>query len=332
MGAYTEDVTLQPNQVVKFCGGLTGPKRLDLSIAQHLSAESGGFLNYGGPFSPDNFVWDTVHRWFDRWLRNSTNGIDAESAFNVQVDTGESTTPVYHALGTYPSPQINFRRLHFQLDLPNESDDSPLLQNHPENISAACTGHLNNDSDPSTAFMNNCTTLVLQKQAENREWTQEIRNRTFPKLNTTWDRPRLQRWPSGNLSHLSFFLDSSGAGYTIISGADTLASSTNAADIAYATVADRLSKWIRNAFDPTEDVLISMDQIDFRHGMTMYSEILAGGVHLCGIPSLKLEVLTSTQNQFQLVAYLFDIDESGTGLLLTHGVWTWSKVSAVSLA
>ncbi|MDL4819501.1 CocE/NonD family hydrolase [Actinomadura opuntiae] len=63
-----------PNQLLAHFAKLTGPKRLDLSIGDHATANATGIL--GVP----SRTWDDAHRWFDHYLTGADNGIDREPA------------------------------------------------------------------------------------------------------------------------------------------------------------------------------------------------------------------------------------------------------------
>jgi putative CocE/NonD family hydrolase len=73
-----------PNQLLAHFAELTGPKRLDLSIGDHATANATGLL--GVP----SRTWDDAHRWFDRYLTGDGNGIDREPA--VSSETAWSRT------------------------------------------------------------------------------------------------------------------------------------------------------------------------------------------------------------------------------------------------
>ncbi|TJZ51861.1 CocE/NonD family hydrolase [Streptomyces piniterrae] len=68
-----------PNQSLKTFNGLTGPKRIDMSIGDHAGPEMTGL---GGL---PNHVADDAKRWFDRFLKGERNGIDTEGQVNSQV-------------------------------------------------------------------------------------------------------------------------------------------------------------------------------------------------------------------------------------------------------
>ncbi|HEU5028920.1 MAG TPA: CocE/NonD family hydrolase [Spirillospora sp.] len=76
--AYGETL-FPPNQLLAHFAGLTGPKRLDLSIGDHATANATGIL--GVP----SRTWDDAHRWFDRYLTGADNGIDREPAISSET-------------------------------------------------------------------------------------------------------------------------------------------------------------------------------------------------------------------------------------------------------
>ncbi|KPC62066.1 CocE/NonD family hydrolase [Streptomyces chattanoogensis] len=72
--------TLFPsNQSLKTFNGLTGPKRIDMSVGDHAGPEMTGL---GGL---PNHVTKDAKRWFDRFLKGERNGIDTEGQVNSQV-------------------------------------------------------------------------------------------------------------------------------------------------------------------------------------------------------------------------------------------------------
>ncbi|MQY09578.1 hypothetical protein ACRB68_77040 [Actinomadura sp. RB68] len=68
-----------PNQVLRHFAGLTGPKRLDLSIGDHATAHATGV------FGIPSRTWDDAHRWFDHYLTGRDNGIDREPPIAAEV-------------------------------------------------------------------------------------------------------------------------------------------------------------------------------------------------------------------------------------------------------
>jgi predicted acyl esterase len=62
------DSLFEPNQLVTFFDGLTGPKRLEFSPGDHAIPEATGLL--GLP----NHVWDSTRQWFDQYLAGVDNG------------------------------------------------------------------------------------------------------------------------------------------------------------------------------------------------------------------------------------------------------------------
>jgi predicted acyl esterase len=99
------DNLFQPNQALKFYEQLTTPKRIDLSQGMHASAELTGLINA----DKEHFLWNNTYKWFDRWLKGEQNGIEHESAFNVEPKYADDN---YEALSQWPSPLIKDQRLY----------------------------------------------------------------------------------------------------------------------------------------------------------------------------------------------------------------------------
>ncbi|GAA3926385.1 CocE/NonD family hydrolase [Litoribacillus peritrichatus] len=99
------DNLFQPNQALNFYEQLTTPKRLDLSQGMHASAELWGLINA----NKDHYLWTKTEMWFDRWLKGEANGIEFESAFNVEPKNQKDH---YENLGQWPSPLISDQRLY----------------------------------------------------------------------------------------------------------------------------------------------------------------------------------------------------------------------------
>ena len=81
------DELFEPNASMRFYSALTGPKKLDLNLGNHATAELGGLLGLR------NHVWGNVQRWFDYWLRDQDNGIlaDAPVSMAVKLDQQRDT-------------------------------------------------------------------------------------------------------------------------------------------------------------------------------------------------------------------------------------------------
>jgi predicted acyl esterase len=99
------DNLFQPNQVLSFYEKLTTPKRIDLSQGMHASAELWGLVNA----NKEHYLWNNTLRWFDRYLKGEQNGIDQESAFNVEPKYANDQ---YEQLEEWPSPLIADQRLY----------------------------------------------------------------------------------------------------------------------------------------------------------------------------------------------------------------------------
>jgi predicted acyl esterase len=72
------DSLFEPNQLVTFFDGLTGPKRLEFSPGDHAIPELTGLI--GLP----NHVWSSTREWFDRYLTGSGTGVDAPVELRVR--------------------------------------------------------------------------------------------------------------------------------------------------------------------------------------------------------------------------------------------------------
>lgn len=68
------DSLFPPDQLIDYFNRLTGPKRIEFAPGDHAVVELTGLA--GLP----NHVWTSVHRWFDRYLRDIDTGIDREPA------------------------------------------------------------------------------------------------------------------------------------------------------------------------------------------------------------------------------------------------------------
>ncbi|GLQ32526.1 CocE/NonD family hydrolase [Litoribrevibacter albus] len=99
------DNLFQPNQALALYEKLTTPKRIDLSQGMHASAELWGLINA----DKDHYLWTNTQRWFDRYLKGEQNGIDQESAFNVEPKYANDQ---YEQLEQWPSPLVQDQRLY----------------------------------------------------------------------------------------------------------------------------------------------------------------------------------------------------------------------------
>lgn len=99
------DNLFQPNQALKFYEQLTTPKRIDLSQGMHASAELWGLVNA----DKEHYLWNKTQMWFDRWLKDEQNGIEYESAFNVEAKYANDQ---YEALEEWPTPLVYDDRMY----------------------------------------------------------------------------------------------------------------------------------------------------------------------------------------------------------------------------
>jgi len=82
IGNAWNDGIFAPGQVADFYSKLTGPKRLMLSPGDHATAEL-----FGAAGLP-NEIWESVGRWFDRYVKGAANGIDAEQPVQLKPNNG----------------------------------------------------------------------------------------------------------------------------------------------------------------------------------------------------------------------------------------------------
>jgi predicted acyl esterase len=82
IGNAWNDGIFAPGQVADFYSKLTGPKRLMLSPGDHATAEL-----FGAAGLP-NEIWESVGRWFDRYVKGAANGIDAEKPVQLKPNNG----------------------------------------------------------------------------------------------------------------------------------------------------------------------------------------------------------------------------------------------------
>ncbi|MEU9855545.1 alpha/beta fold hydrolase [Streptomyces sp. NPDC047974] len=78
LGNAWGDTIFPPNQYASFYEKLQGPKRLEFRPGDHATAEATGIL--GLP----NDTWTSAHRWFDRYLKGTDNGIDREQPVQLK--------------------------------------------------------------------------------------------------------------------------------------------------------------------------------------------------------------------------------------------------------
>jgi predicted acyl esterase len=128
-------------------------------------------------------------------------------------------------------------------------------------------------------------------------------------------------WPSSTVATKTFYLgpralNLSGKGtlntsanllsYTdgIFSGVDTLATSGRVPVIS-------------QLLQPVVPVTVPMSAISVINGIAYQSAALSSGIKLRGIPKLNIWIIPSLP-QAMLVVYLYDVDSTGTGTLITH--------------
>ncbi|RLV10087.1 acyl esterase [Streptomyces griseocarneus] len=87
LGNAWGDSVFTPNQYAKFYERLTGPKRLEFRPGDHATGELTGLL--GLP----NDTWTHARRWFDRYLKGESNGIDREAPVQLASRSGGTYEP-----------------------------------------------------------------------------------------------------------------------------------------------------------------------------------------------------------------------------------------------
>lgn len=93
LGNAWNDGIFAPGQVADFYAKLTGPKRLMLSPGDHATAEL-----FGAAGLP-NEIWESVGRWFDRYVKGTANGIDTEQPVQLKPNNGGT----WRKFGAWPS-------------------------------------------------------------------------------------------------------------------------------------------------------------------------------------------------------------------------------------
>ncbi|MFI6101241.1 CocE/NonD family hydrolase [Lentzea sp. NPDC051213] len=107
IGNAWNDGIFAPGQVADFYAKLTGPKRLMLSPGDHATAEL-----FGAAGLP-NEIWESAGRWFDRYVKGTANGIDAEQPVQLKPNNGGT----WRKFGAWPAGsadtmQLDGRRIH----------------------------------------------------------------------------------------------------------------------------------------------------------------------------------------------------------------------------
>ncbi len=107
LGNAWNDGMFAPGQITDFYSRLTGPKRLMLSPGDHATAEL-----FGAAGLP-NEIWESVGRWFDRYVKGAANGIDAEQPVQLKPNNG-GTWKKFDAWpeGAADTVQLDSRKVH----------------------------------------------------------------------------------------------------------------------------------------------------------------------------------------------------------------------------
>jgi len=147
-----QDELFQPNAILDFYAKLEGPKRIDLNMGTHASAEISGILGL------QNHLWKQAHDWFDHWLRSVPNGIMEQAPVSCQYErhSGLQLRLGKHegyrqTLEDWPSKSLQARTFH--LVPPADSTSQGQLSAHPHKIQAAQTISSAPGASKSTAGM-----------------------------------------------------------------------------------------------------------------------------------------------------------------------------------
>lgn len=94
------DDLFRPNQIVDFYEQLETPKKLDMTLDVHVSAELPGLV------LPNVRAWNRTIRWFEYWLKGIDNGIMDEDPVRIPVlFTGPFRTK-YHSFDAWPPEEL----------------------------------------------------------------------------------------------------------------------------------------------------------------------------------------------------------------------------------
>lgn len=94
LGNAWNDGIFAPGQVADFYTQLSGPKRLMLSPGDHATAEL-----FGAAGLP-NDIWESTGRWFNRYVKGESNGIDAEQPVRLKPNNGGA----WRSYASWPAP------------------------------------------------------------------------------------------------------------------------------------------------------------------------------------------------------------------------------------
>lgn len=131
-----QDEMFAPNAVVDFFSRLTVPKRLDLNIGIHASAELGGLIG------EKNYVWEKAHAWFDYWLKGQKNGIMQEKPVHMVVKNKN----IRESFPAWPIPSLR-GKTYYLGERPfweqGTLSEEPSLENKANKISSSTFSGLN---------------------------------------------------------------------------------------------------------------------------------------------------------------------------------------------
>ncbi|WP_434450629.1 CocE/NonD family hydrolase [Lentzea sp. E54] len=140
IGNAWNDGLFAPGQVADFYSLLSGPKRLMLSPGDHATAEL-----FGAAGLP-NEIWESAGRWFDRYVKGTANGIDAEQPVRLKPNNGGP----WRTFGAWPAgasdtTPLEGKRIHAGWN--TVADSGTLL------VSGALQGFLNIPTGVSLPFV-----------------------------------------------------------------------------------------------------------------------------------------------------------------------------------
>jgi predicted acyl esterase len=129
-------------------------------------------------------------------------------------------------------------------------------------------------------------------------------------------------WPSSTVATKTFYL---GPRAFNLSGQGTLNNSANLVSFTDAILSglDTLATSgqvpvLSQLLEPVVPITVFTPAISVINGIVYQSSALSSGIKLRGIPKLNIWI-TPSLAQAELVVYLYDVDSTGTGTLITHG-------------
>ena len=127
-----QDELFQPNAVLDFYAGLEGPKRIDINLGTHATAEFTGILGM------KNHLWKQTHDWFNYWLKGEPNQVmeqppvscQFERHSKVRLNIGKYEGSRFY-LEDWPSNRLEIRSFHLS-SAEDPQDAGRLLTKHEE--------------------------------------------------------------------------------------------------------------------------------------------------------------------------------------------------------